>query len=316
MRSLSHPLVTGGAGFIGSTLCKLLLQHADVEQLIVIDKLTYAGSLNNLPADLRLDFHKLDIVDKGAVKTVFDQATPSCVFNLAAESHVDRSISNPEDFISTNIAGTENLLEICRSKNIPMIQISTDEVYGSIEAPGMFTESSALAPSSPYSASKAAGDLLCMAAHTTYGQDVVITRCSNNYGSHQYPEKLIPVLVHKALNDQPLPIYGDGLHVRDWIHVEDHSAALILTALKAPAGEIFNIGVNKELTNLEIAQRVLDILGKPHALISYTSDRPGHDRRYALDANKARQMLDWSPTHRFDTSFTAVVREIAAKFQI
>ena len=313
MRSLSHPLVTGGAGFIGSTLCRLLLQHPDVEKLTIVDKLTYAGSKDNLPVDPRIDFHHIDIVSKACLNLVFNQTHPTCVFNLAAESHVDRSIEKPEDFINTNIVGTENLLEICRRKNVPMIQISTDEVYGSIEAPGIFTEESPLAPSSPYSASKASGDLLCLAAHTTYQQDVVITRCSNNYGSHQYPEKLIPLLIQKAIQELPLPLYGDGQQVRDWIHVEDHCSALIATALKAPAGTVLNIGANKELTNQDVAERVLDILAKPRELISYTDDRPGHDRRYALDACKARELLGWQPIHDFDTSFAAVVKEIESK---
>ena len=314
-RDLSHPIVTGGAGFIGSALCRLLLADTRVQTVTVLDKLTYAGSLDNLPDDQRIQFHKVDIADYDSLQQSLETTTATFLFNLAAESHVDRSIASPADFISSNIIGTANLLELCRALDFPMLQISTDEVYGSISAPALFTEESHILPSSPYSASKASADLLCHAAYLTYGQDVTITRCSNNYGSHQFPEKLIPIMVRAALNDQPLPIYGNGTQVRDWIHCDDHCSALIAAAERGKAGEIYNIGANTELSNLAIVHRILDILGKPHSLITHVSDRPAHDQRYAIDASKAHQELDWQPIKPFDIHFPEVVKEIATLAQ-
>lgn len=311
-RDLSHPIVTGGAGFIGSALCRLLLEDARVQTLTVLDKLTYAGSLENLPRDRRLHFLQVDIADRDDLWAALNATTGSFLFNLAAESHVDRSIASPADFISSNITGTANLLELCRELGIPMLQVSTDEVYGSIPAPGLFTEQSPIAPSSPYSASKASADLLCHAAHLTYGQDITITRCSNNYGAHQFPEKLIPIMVRAALSDQPLPIYGSGTQVRDWIHCDDHCSALIATAEHGRAGEVYNIGANTERTNLEIVHEILAILDKPHSLITHVSDRPAHDQRYAIDSTKALEELGWKPVKAFSDSFPAVVREIAS----
>lgn len=310
-RDLSHPIVTGGAGFIGSALCRLLLADSRVQSVTVLDKLTYAGSLDNLPDDQRIQFQKVDIADYESLQKILEATTGTFLFNLAAESHVDRSIASPADFISSNITGTANLLELCRPLDLPMLQVSTDEVYGSIPAPGLFTEKSHIIPSSPYSASKASADLLCYAAHLTFGQDVTITRCSNNYGSHQFPEKLIPLMVRAALNDQPLPIYGNGTQIRDWIHCDDHCSALIAAAERGKSGEVYNLGANTELTNLEIVHQILDILGKPHSLITHVSDRPAHDQRYAIDSSKAHRELGWKPVKPFSSYFPAVVKEIA-----
>lgn len=274
----------------------------------MLDKLTYAGSLDNLPNDPKISFHKVDIADLESLKLYFQSSTGTFLFNLAAESHVDRSITSSADFISSNITGTANLLELCRQHQLPMLQVSTDEVYGSIDKPGQFNEQSPLAPSSPYSASKASADLLCQAAHRTYGQDVTITRCSNNYGARQFPEKLIPLMVLAALRDQPLPIYGNGTQVRDWIHCDDHCDALIATADRGKAGEIYNIGANTERTNLEIVQLILDTLEKSNSRITHVNDRPAHDQRYAIDASKAHSELGWQPTRDFTTHFSATVQ--------
>lgn len=312
MPKIQHPVITGGAGFIGSNLARLLLQNPSVEQITILDSLTYAGSRRNLPQDPRSNFHLLDVTDSTRLKSTFKTIkNPTCIFNLAAESHVDRSIHNPTQFVHTNILGTENLIQLARNHNLPLIQISTDEVYGSIVAPGLFTETSPLAPSSPYSASKAAADLLCLAAHKTYGQEIIITRCTNNYGPNQFPEKLIPLLVKNALSNKPLPIYGNGHQVRDWIHVHDHCQALITVAQKGTTGEIYNIGANQEHTNLEIANRILRTLGKPESLIEHIEDRPGHDQRYAVDARKIQTQLNWRPRLPFNTSFPEVVHQIA-----
>lgn len=310
--SLTHPIVTGGAGFIGSNLVQLLLQHPEVEQITILDKLTYAGSRQNIPTTSRAQLHLLDITDPSRLQATLNTLkNPTCIFNLAAESHVDRSITSPSDFIKTNILGTENLIQAARTHNLPLIQISTDEVYGSIDPPHKFTETSPLAPSSPYSASKASADLLCLAAHKTYGQNIIITRCTNNYGPNQFPEKLIPLLIQKALADQPLPIYGNGLQIRDWIHVYDHCQALIAAAKKGTSGEIYNIGANEEHTNLEIAERIVNILGKPQTLITHVDDRPGHDLRYAINATKAQTQLNWKPRLTFNTTFPQEIHKIA-----
>ncbi|HEY8962114.1 MAG TPA: NAD-dependent epimerase/dehydratase family protein, partial [Luteolibacter sp.] len=251
-RDLSRPLVTGGAGFIGSALVRLLLERPDVERAVVLDKLTYAGSRAHLPADPRLEFVRGDIVDHSLVVELLETRAITGVFNLAAESHVDRSIERADDFIATNITGAFHILGACREANVPLLQSSTDEVYGSIDPPARFHEDSPLRPSSPYSASKTSADLLCLAAVTTYGQDVVITRGSNTYGPRQHPEKLIPRMIQCALRDQPLPVYGDGLQVRDWMHVDDHANGLIAAFLHGETGGVYNLGAGCERANLDL----------------------------------------------------------------
>lgn len=313
-RDLSHPLVTGGAGFIGSAFVRLLLARPDVERVVVLDKLTYAGSVEHLPSsggNARLTFIQGDICDRELLSQILDMHRITGVFNLAAESHVDRSIDRPEDFIATNIVGTAGVLDACRHAGIPLLQCSTDEVYGSIDAPGSFTEDSPLRPSSPYSASKTSADLLCLAAHTTHGQEVVVTRSTNNYGPRQHPEKLIPRMIQCALHDLPLPVYGNGLQVRDWMHADDHGTGMIAAFLHGTAGGVYNLGARCERTNLELVLTLLDLLGKPESLIRHVTDRPGHDVRYAIDPSKAERELQWKPRALFDRDFAATVRHLA-----
>jgi len=298
-------LVTGGAGFIGSNFVRYLLAERPECELVNLDALTYAGHLENL-ADLEHDprhrFVHGDICDAEMVQRVMEGV--DTVFHLAAESHVDRSIVEDAPFIRTNVLGTATLLSAALAANVRrFVQVSTDEVYGELpwrdpadggDAP-RFTEDTPMAPRSPYSASKAAGDHLALAYHTTHGLDVVVTRCSNNYGPFQYPEKLIPLMITRALADEPLPVYGDGLYVRDWIHVSDHCRGLLAAAERGRAGRVYNFGGNSERTNLSLVHEVLDILGKPRTLIEHVRDRPGHDRRYAIDASRAAAELGWSP---------------------
>jgi dTDP-glucose 4,6-dehydratase len=297
-------LVTGGCGFIGSNFVRFVLQHYGPAMLTNIDALTYAGNPANLAGVAeefgeRYEFVRADIADATAMEAAFARHQYFAVVNFAAESHVDRSINTPENFIHTNIVGTSVLLNAAKRHGVRrFLQVSTDEVYGSLGPEGRFTESSPLQPSSPYSASKTAADLLALAHHHTYSQEVIVTRCSNNYGPYQYPEKLIPLMITNALNDQPLPVYGDGLNVRDWIHVEDHCAAVFAALLEGKPGEVYNIGGDGELTNLEVVRLILAHLGKPESLITYVKDRPGHDRRYAIDSSKAQQALGWKPRHR------------------
>lgn len=291
--------VTGGAGFIGSAFVHLVLKENSEIEIVNFDALTYAGNLENLKGadNSRHTFVKGDICDKEAV---LEALTEDCeaIFNFAAESHVDRSISSASEFVTTNVFGTQVLLDCARAKNIKkFIQISTDEVMGSLpeDDTAFFTEDSPLQPNSPYAASKAAAEHFVRAARETFGLDTIITRCGNNYGPRQFPEKLIPLMIANALNDEPLPVYGDGKNVRDWIFVEDHARAIWLAFLKGKAGEIYNIGARNERQNIEVVESILDILGKPHSLIKFVADRLGHDRRYAIDAEKTERELNWKP---------------------
>lgn len=298
-----HILVTGGCGFIGSNFIKhMLSKHA--YSIINLDKLTYAGNLENLKDienDERYSFIKGDIADGNLLENIFNSSKVDAVINFAAESHVDRSIMYPDEFIKTNINGTFNLLEIAKKKEIKLfIQISTDEVYGSLGKEGKFQEATPLAPNSPYSASKAAADMLAMAYHKTFKMPVIITRCSNNYGPYQFPEKLIPLIISNALEDIQLPVYGDGLNVRDWIHVSDHCEAIDTVLHKGVPGNVYNVGGESERTNIEIVKLILNILGKPHSLIKYVTDRPGHDRRYAIDSTKIKNELGFKNLTDFD----------------
>lgn len=300
-------LVTGGCGFIGSNFIHYMLERYEYE-IVNLDKLTYAGNLENLKDvehDQRYTFVKGDIADRVLLGKIFERKF-DVIVNFAAESHVDRSILDPSDFIKTNVFGTYNLLEMAKEKGVgKFIQISTDEVYGSLGPEGKFTEETPLSPSSPYSASKASADLLAMAYYRTYGLPVIITRCSNNYGPYQFPEKLIPLMITNALEDKELPVYGDGKNIRDWIHVYDHVRAIDLVIHRGKAGEIYNIGADNERTNIEIVQMLLDILGKPHSLIRFVKDRPGHDRRYAIEAEKIKKELGF----KVQVDFTRGLKE-------
>jgi len=304
-------LVTGGAGFIGSNFVHYMLrEYADVK-IINVDLLTYAGNPDNLrpvEGDARHRFVRADVADREAMEPLFAEGIDAVV-HFAAESHVDRSIADPAVFVRTNVLGTQTLLDLALKYKVSrFLQISTDEVYGSLGETGRFTERSPLAPNSPYSASKAGADLLVRAYHETYGLDVVITRCSNNYGPYQFPEKLIPLMIMNALQDRPLPVYGDGLHVRDWLHVEDHCRAVDLVLRKGTAGEVYNVGGNNERTNLEVVRTILRELGKPETLIAFVPDRPGHDRRYAIDASKIRNELGWTPQYEFAAGIRDTIR--------
>ena len=309
-------LVTGGAGFIGSNFIRCLLSPegspAIPYQIINLDKLTYAGNLENLAdvsASEDYQFVQGDICDGRLVEKLLESGVEGIV-NFAAESHVDRSLYDPDIFIQTNVVGVQVLLDASIRHRIKRyIQISTDEVYGSLtpDAPG-FREDTPLAPNSPYSASKAAADLLVRSYFKTYGLPVIITRCSNNYGPYQFPEKLIPLLITNAMEEKPLPIYGDGLNIRDWIHVQDHCRALRVILEKGREGEIYNIGGEGERTNLEITEIVLRLLNKPKSLIRYVTDRPGHDRRYAIDFSKLKNALGWSPAYPLQEALGQTVR--------
>ena len=305
-----HILITGGCGFIGSNFIRYLLSSGGCT-ITNLDKLTYAGNLENLK-DLEgrpgYTFVRGDIANEADLERVFATRIDAVV-NFAAESHVDRSIIDPGAFVTTNIYGAYLLLEQARHKGTKkFLQVSTDEVYGSLGETGKFREETPLAPNSPYSASKASADLLAMAYHTTFGLPVVITRCSNNYGPYQFPEKLIPLLVSNALLDRELPIYGDGLNVRDWIHVSDHCAALALALEKGIPGNVYNVGAGNERANLEIVEIILDVLQKPRSLIRYVKDRPGHDRRYAIDNTKIRNELGFEAAVPFRTGMEQTVR--------
>jgi dTDP-glucose 4,6-dehydratase len=305
-------LLTGGCGFIGSNLVRWILANRPGWRVVNLDKLTYAGNAENLADVAGETRHRLvvgDVGDEALVSGLLREERIEAILHLAAESHVDRSILHAAAFVETNVAGTQVLLDAARAAAVRrFVQVSTDEVYGSLGPEGVFTEESPLAPSSPYSASKAAADLLALAAARTFGQDVVVTRCSNNYGPYQFPEKLIPLMVVNALRDEPLPVYGDGQNVRDWIHVEDHCAGLVAALERGRAGEVYNLGASNERRNLDLVHGVLDLLGKPRSLVRFVKDRPGHDRRYAIDAAKARRELGWEPRFPFDRALAATVR--------
>jgi dTDP-glucose 4,6-dehydratase len=295
--------VTGGCGFIGSNFVRHLLTSDPAVRVINFDALTYAGNLANL-ADLadhpRYRFAKGDITDRAAVSNALGDGVDA-VINFAAESHVDRSILDSGPFVRTNVLGTQTLLDAAREKKVRrFVQVSTDEVYGTLGPSGLFTESTPLAPNSPYSASKAAADLLVRAYHHTFGMDAVVTRCSNNYGPYQFPEKIIPLFITNLMNDQQVPVYGDGMQVRDWIHVLDHARGVELAWRAGKAGEVYNFGGHCEMPNLHLTNKLLDLLGKPKTLIQYVQDRPGHDRRYAIDCSKAERELGWRPQVTFE----------------
>ena len=296
-------LVTGGAGFIGVNLIRHLRRERPDWTLINLDKLTYAGnfeSLADLEADEKHVFVRGDIANAELVEHLIRAHGVDSILNLAAESHVDRSILGPGIFVETNVGGTQNLLEVARHAGVKrFVQISTDEVYGSLGPEGRFTEASPLKPSSPYSASKTAADLIALSYFHTFKLDVLVTRCSNNYGPYQFPEKLIPLMIANALEGKRLPVYGDGQQIRDWINVEDHSAAILAALEKGKAGEVYNIGSDNEWANLSIVREILKAVGKPESLIEFVKDRPGHDRRYAIDARKAHDELGWAPKIAF-----------------
>ena len=299
--------VTGGAGFIGSNFIYYLLQRHPEDEVVCLDALTYAGNLHTLEQAFqspRFRFYQVDIADRAAIDRLFDREKPDLVVNFAAESHVDRSIETPEIFVRTNVMGTQTLLDACRKYGVVRYhQVSTDEVYGDLplDRPDQFfTEDTNLHTSSPYSASKAGADLMVLAYHRTFGLPVSITRCSNNYGPYHFPEKLIPLMIAKALADQPLPVYGTGENVRDWLYVEDHCAAIDRVARRGRVGEVYNIGGHNERTNLQVVQTILRQLGKPESLIQFVTDRPGHDRRYAIDPSKVRAELGWQPATSFE----------------
>jgi dTDP-glucose 4,6-dehydratase len=320
-------LITGGAGFIGSNLVQFALDRSP-DRLVVVDKLTYAGSLLNLERalkDPRVTFVHGDIADREAMAQVFAEHRPNAVLNLAAETHVDRSIDSPKPFVDTNIVGTFVLLEAARGfaaglesaarAAFRFLHVSTDEVYGTLGTSGQFSENTAYAPNSPYAASKASADHLVRAYFHTYGLAVLVTNCSNNYGPFQFPEKLIPLMILNAVDGRALPIYGDGGHVRDWLHVEDHCEGILLVLAKGRAGEKYNVGGGAERTNLEIVDRICDTLDelRPSAaghrsLKTFVPDRPGHDRRYAIDTSKIRTELGWSPRHTFESGLRETVR--------
>lgn len=303
-------LVTGGAGFIGSAFIRTALASGSAE-ILNFDKLTYAGNLENLESvatSPRYRFFRGDICDAAAVAEVWESFRPDAVVHFAAESHVDRSIHSPAPVFETNLRGTFTLLEAARLRGLGrFVHVSTDEVYGSIEAPHEADEQYPLHASSPYSASKAGSDLLALSYHTTYKLNVVVTRASNNYGPYQFPEKLIPLMISNALEDKPLPVYGDGQQVRDWLFVDDHAAAIRAVLDKGRAGEIYNIGGSRSLPNLDVVHRILEATGKPESLIRYVADRPGHDRRYALSSAKIERETGWRPAVEFEQGLAATV---------
>ncbi len=309
---MKNIFVTGGAGFIGSCFVRLILEELPRARVMNFDALTYAGNLDNLRdvEDGRHRFVRGDICDAGAVLSALEEGT-DFVVNFAAESHVDRSIHSAHEFVRTNVLGTQVLLDAARERGVGrFLQVSTDEVMGSLPErdDAFFNEDSPFAPNSPYSASKAAAEHLCRAAHHTHGLDAVTTRCGNNYGPRQFPEKFLPLMLANASNDEPIPVYGDGRNVRDWIYVEDHCRAVLAAMLEGKAGEVYNIGARNERRNIEVAESVLDFLGKPRALLKFGKDRPGHDRRYAIDPAKAERELGWRPRETWESGLQKTIR--------
>ncbi|HEY9784344.1 MAG TPA: dTDP-glucose 4,6-dehydratase [Candidatus Obscuribacterales bacterium] len=318
-------LVTGGLGFIGSNFVRLILRAHPTYSVVNVDAVTYAGhpeNLQDVESDPRYTFVKGRVEDRDLIHSILLEERYGAIdgiVNIAAETHVDRSIVDPSIFVLTNVVGTQVLLDAAyllhkrislsqSGRQVKFVQVSTDEVYGSLDADGYFTENTPLAPNSPYSASKASGDFLCRAYHHTYGLPVSITRCSNNYGPYQHPEKLIPLFIANALENKSVPVYGDGLNVRDWLHVEDHCDAIDLVLHKGKPGEVYNVGGNNEWPNINIAKLILKELGKGEELIQYVEDRPGHDRRYAIDASKIKKELGWAPKHTFDQGIKETIR--------
>ena len=322
---MKNILVTGGAGFIGSNFVHYLLENYGDIRVVNLDLLTYAGNLDNLADisnDVRYTFVKGDIHDRELVNTLFDRFDFDTVVNFAAESHVDSSITNPDIFLTTNILGTQTLLDAAKNhwkldvndkysrefrEGVKYLQVSTDEVYGALGPTGMFTEKTPLAPNSPYSASKASADLVVRAYEKTYGMPANITRCSNNYGPYQFPEKLIPLMINNCLAEKSLPVYGDGMQIRDWLYVEDHCAAIATVLEKGELGEVYNIGGNNERANIEIVRLILECTGRSEDLIVHVKDRPGHDRRYAIDNTKISTSLGWSPKYTFQTGMASTI---------
>lgn len=329
-------IVTGGAGFIGSNLILYLHEHHPEVEILNLDKLTYASDINYLAPlkqSRRYHFKKLDLVDRNAVKDTVKNWQPDGVFHLAAESHVDNSIQGPEPFVLSNVVGTFNILEECRQLWIDetsdkqahrFLHVSTDEVYGTLGDTGAFTETTPYAPNSPYSATKAGSDMLVRSYFHTFGMNTVITNCSNNYGRHQHDEKLIPTVIRKALAHEPIPVYGKGENVRDWLHVEDHCRALVAVFFEGEAGQQYNIGGENEWKNIELVRNICNILnsekgdgpdGDYSNLISFVTDRPGHDFRYAVDISKIKRELNWSPGHDFDAMLTQTVKWYIDKYE-
>ena len=319
-------LVTGGAGFIGSNFVKMMLKKHPDYNIINVDTLTYAGNLENLKDienNSNYTFVKADIRDRDKIEGIFENNEISAVVNFAAESHVDRSIEEPEVFLTTNIIGTQVLLDVAKrhwkikpddkydreyKPGVKFLQVSTDEVYGALGETGLFVEDMPLLPNSPYSASKASADLIVRAYNETFGMPVNITRCSNNYGPYQFPEKLIPLMINNCLNEKDLPVYGDGMQVRDWLHVSDHCVAIDTVLHKGKDGEIYNIGGDNEKANIEIVKLIIRTLGKSEDLIKYVKDRPGHDRRYAIDNTKITAELGWEPAYTFEQGMEETIQ--------
>src|SRR3954453_13032957 len=304
-------LVTGGAGFIGSAYVRLVRRSRPNDRVVNVDVLTYAGNLENL-RDLETDpghvFVRADIRDADAMRDVLERHRIEAIVNFAAESHVDRSILSAQPFLDTNVGGTLRLLEAARAAGVRrVLQVSTDEVYGSLWPTGAFEETTPISPRSPYSASKAAADHFVMAFHHTHGMDVVITRCSNNYGPYQFPEKLIPLMILNAFDGKALPVYGDGLYVRDWIHVDDHCEAIDLALEGGTSGEVYNIGAENERPNIDVVRAIFGLAGRDDSLIRHVPDPPGHDRRYAMNSRKIREQLGWRPRHGFEEGLAETV---------
>ena len=308
-------IVTGGAGFIGSNFIFYMLDSYPEDRIVCMDKLTYAGNLSTLASAMdnpHFRFCKIDICDREAVYRLFEEEHPDMVVNFAAESHVDRSIENPEIFLDTNVKGTAVLMDACRKYGIARYhQVSTDEVYGDLplNRPDLFfTEETPIRTSSPYSSSKASADLLVLAYYRTYGLSVTISRCSNNYGPYQFPEKLIPFMIINALSDKPLPVYGEGVNVRDWLYVKDHCRAIDLIIHKGRVGEVYNVGGHNEMKNIDIVKLICKELGKPESLITHVADRKGHDLRYAIDPTKIHNELGWLPETKFEDGIKETIR--------